>query len=77
MLKGVLDLQLMLMNPPNIAWKEVIHEASISIDSLKKPENLKKVQNCLQANTSVCQSLGDPFEHQMKTIYIEMLEIYK
>lgn len=67
----------MLMNPPNSAWKEVIVEASASIDTLKKAENMKKVQNCLQANTSVCQSLADPFEHQMKSIYVEVLEIYK
>ncbi|GMH35437.1 hypothetical protein BSKO_03305 [Bryopsis sp. KO-2023] len=68
---------MMLMSPPNAAWKEVIAQASANIESLKSPEILKKVQNCLQANTSVCQSLGDPFDHQMKTIYVEMLEIYK
>lgn len=66
-----------LMAPPNATWHSFLTSARQNPDILRQPEVIKSIQNVLQTNVAVCQSLGHPFVSQLKFIFTDMLQIYK
>jgi exportin-1 len=65
-----------LMTPPNDRWRQLLQDARAS-DCLRDPENMKMIAHILQANASVCYSLGLPFANQMSLIFEDVLGAYR
>ena len=71
------DVQDQLMGPPNRMWQGITGSAAANPESLKDAETIKNVQNILQTNVSVCNSLGTAFTPQMSKIFSDLLNFYR
>ena len=62
---------------PNLAWDDIISQASRNVDTLKDPDVVKQLANILKTNVRACTALGHPYVHQLGRIYLDMLNVYK
>lgn len=66
-----------LMNLPNRSWKMILDNANQGVESLMQPETIKEVIKILKSNSRVCATVGPLYIHQLKEIFLDMLNIYK
>jgi len=66
-----------LMNLPNRSWKMILDNANQQVESLMQPETIKEVIKILKSNSRVCATVGPLYIHQLKEIFLDMLNIYK
>ncbi|XP_018012773.1 exportin-1 [Hyalella azteca] len=62
---------------PNLAWDDIISQASRNVDTLKDPDVVKQLANILKTNVRACTALGHPYVYQLGRIYLDMLNVYK
>ena len=65
------------MTMPNMAWDDIINEASKNVDILKSPTAVQHLANILKTNVRACTSLGHPYVLQLGRLYLDMLNVYK
>ncbi|GAX79005.1 hypothetical protein CEUSTIGMA_g6445.t1 [Chlamydomonas eustigma] len=71
------DYLVRLMAPPNATWQQILIQARSNPEILKQPEVIRSIQNVIQTNVSVANSLGQPFITQFNLIFSDMLQVYK
>lgn len=71
-----LTVQASVMDLPNQNWHAVIAQIGQSADTLERSEVQHSLHNLLQANVSVCQSMGGYFMPQMVQLFAPMLQVY-
>ncbi|KAK3372842.1 CRM1 C terminal-domain-containing protein [Lasiosphaeria ovina] len=65
-----------LMNIPNVAWDEIIKQATINPAILQDSETIKIIGNIMKTNVSACSSIGTYFFPQVGRLYNDMLQMY-
>lgn len=65
------------MSLPNHIWDEIVKQAQKNVEILKDPAAVRQLANILKTNIRACKSLGHSYVVQLKTIFLDMLEVYK
>lgn len=65
------------MSLPNHIWEEVVQQANKNVDILKDQAAVRQLANILKTNIRACKSLGHSYVVQLKTIFLDMLNVYK
>lgn len=65
-----------LMQIPNMAWQEIIRQASLNPNILQDAETIKVIGNIMKTNVSACSSIGTYFFPQIGNLYSDMLQMY-
>ena len=65
------------MKPPNTILGRIMNTAGNDTQSLSNVDTMRRIHDCLQANTAVCRSLGTDFTPQMDVFFRPYLGIYK
>ncbi|KAK3387072.1 CRM1 C terminal-domain-containing protein [Podospora didyma] len=65
-----------LMNIPNLAWDEIISQATINPAILQNADTIKVIGNIMKTNVSACSSIGPYFFPQIGRLYNDMLQMY-
>ena len=71
------EVVLKLMALPNNTWKNIMTLGGQDIQSLLQLETVKEIQKILRTNTRVCASAGSIFVHQLTTIFLDILNVYR
>jgi len=71
------EVIVMLMDIPNQTWRSVMSEGAQSVEYLFNTEVIKEVSRILRLNNRVCASVGSLYVHQLSTIFLDMLNIYR
>jgi exportin-1 len=71
------EVILRLMDVPNTSWREIIMTGSQNIQSLFNVECVIEVSRILKINVRVCVASGSIFVHQLKTIFMDILTVYR
>lgn len=66
-----------LMSIPNVAWDEIIKQATVNPSILQDAETIKVIGNIMKTNVSACTSIGPYFYPQIGRIYHDMLQMYR
>lgn len=66
-----------LMNIPNVAWDEIIKQATQDPSILQNSDTIKIIGNIMKTNVSACSSIGPYFYPQIGRIYHDMLQMYR
>lgn len=65
------------MSLPNSIWDEVVQQAQKNVEILKDLAAVRQLANILKTNIRACKSLGHAYVIQLKTIFLDMLNVYK
>ncbi|KAK1782857.1 CRM1 C terminal-domain-containing protein [Copromyces sp. CBS 386.78] len=65
-----------LMQIPNMAWQEIIRQASLNPNILQDADTIKVIGNIMKTNVSACSSIGTYFFPQIGNLYSDMLQMY-
>lgn len=65
-----------LMHHANLAWDEIIKQATLTPTILQDAETIKIIGNIMKTNVSACSSVGSYFYPQIGRIYHDMLQMY-
>lgn len=65
-----------LMHYPNVAWDEIIKQATANPLVLQDADTIKIIGNVMKTNVSACSSIGSYFYPQIGKIYNDMLSMY-
>ena len=71
------EVVLKLMALPNSTWRAIIAQGGQDIQTLLQLETVKEIQKILRTNTRVCASAGSIFVHQLTTIFLDILNVYR
>lgn len=71
------DVILRLMDSVNTSWLQLITEGSRDVNNLLVVETVKEISKIIKVNTKVCSSAGSIFVHQLASIFLDVLKIYK
>lgn len=71
------EVILMLMTLPNNTWKAIMTQGVQDMQSLLQLDTVKEIQKILRTNTRVCASAGSIFVHQLTTIFLDILNVYR
>lgn len=66
-----------LMSYPNIAWEQIIQQATANPAILQDSDTIKVIGNIMKTNVSACTSIGSYFFPQIGKIYLDMLQMYR
>lgn len=66
-----------LMELPNRAWSTIMERARSDVQSLVDPPTIKEITKILKTNNRVCLATGSLFTHQLRTFFVDMLNVYK
>jgi exportin-1 len=66
-----------LMTIPNVAWDEIIKQATVDPSILQDADTIKIIGNIMKTNVSACSSIGSYFYPQIGRIYHDMLQMYR
>lgn len=65
------------MEPPNMVWNEILKKASEDSLILTDQVTVKQLDFIIKTNYHACKSLGHNYILQLKTIFFDMLCLYK
>lgn len=62
---------------PNTIWIDLVKQADMNVEILKDQSAVKQLANILKTNIRACKSLGHAYVVQLRTIFLDMLSVYK
>lgn len=65
------------MSLPNNIWDEIVRQAEKNVEILKDQAAVRQLNNILKTNVRACKSLGHAYVVQLKTIFLDMLNVYR
>lgn len=65
------------MQLPNTTWDGIVQQAQTNVETLKDLAAVRQLANILKTNIRACKSLGNAYIIQLRTIFLDMLNIYK
>jgi len=71
------DLLAKLMADPNDLWRSVLTHAASDVNFLSLVETTKSLCSCLRVNKAVCSTIGPLYAHQLSSIFLDMLNLFK
>ena len=71
------EVILRLMALPNNTWKTIMTHGGQDVQTLLQLDTVKEIQKILRTNTRVCASAGSIFVHQLTTIFLDILNVYR
>ena len=71
------EVILRLMALPNNTWKSIMTQGGQDVQTLLQLDTVKEIQKILRTNTRVCASAGSIFVHQLTTIFLDILNVYR
>lgn len=66
-----------LMSYPNMAWEQIIQQATANPAILQDSDTIKVIGNIMKTNVSACTSIGSYFFPQIGKIFLDMLQMYR
>mmetsp|Transcript_47984 Transcript_47984/g.71095 ORF Transcript_47984/g.71095 Transcript_47984/m.71095 type:complete len:1091 (-) Transcript_47984:476-3748(-) len=66
-----------LMELPNRQWRALMDNANKNVENLIAPDTIKDIIKILKTNNRVCRTVGPLFTNQLKTFFLDMLNVYK
>lgn len=65
------------MSLPNGVWDGVVQQAQKNVEVLKDPAAVRQLASILKINIRACKSLGHAYMIQLKSIFLDMIQVYK
>lgn len=62
---------------PNAIWIDLVKQADMNVEILKDQGAVKQLANILKTNIRACKSLGHSYVVQLRTIFMDMLSVYR
>ena len=68
---------LRLMALPDNTWRTIMTRGGQDVQTLLQLDTVKEIQKILRTNARVCASAGSIFVHQLTTIFLDILNVYR
>lgn len=71
------EVVLKLMELPNTSWRNIMTTGGKDRQFLLQLETVKEILKILKTNARVCASAGSIFVHQLTTVFMDILNVYR
>ena len=66
-----------LMAMPNTQWRNILTAGSQNVSVLLQQDTIKEIIKILKVNIKVCLSAGSIYVHQLSTIFMDVLQVFR